>query len=607
MPNNRIEATRESYDLTQFEQVPNWSQKLVTASDKNAEFAYHAERLNQLTRLTVGDGIVCGIRATLSDHSDELRVTLHPGLAIDDAGNQLVVVEDETIRHLAQPDEDDLYLYLRYAECSKDLTPVGRNQNACKTECLPSRILETFEVFYKEASEEGAEPGRQSMPILTFPTVNEMGDAGDIEDDALFTMAEEYFEERLTTCESGADPVVFVGHFTRNSSGWKQEDDRLPYVFTNEMIHAITARHATDFTNPHDSTLVVSERLDENGEVLPGAAVEVEGDAHTDSAATLLSSDETVSVSPSDDVPKGIDLTVDFPEPTTEILDHYLRNRSLWCGCAFRRADRELGLSENFQVLTAREIAERLDEAVANDVADDPTEYVNLFRETDDGIVALERRFADELESEEFGDIEGTEPFRTAVDALAELIPEEDPENPAETAREIAMAHERLCTTLPCLHVKRAESIAPRRTCFKFERFDVGESLDRQFEYPVPDTDPEKVLTFLRVDGEGPFEDLDDVNDDGIADLPIPRSRPGMEIRGFDTSYVEITISGVEGDRIEVAAYSEDVQVAYDRVPESPDFRTEYKLVLDPRFDEIDYVEVSAREGQGNIIEICMA
>jgi len=631
MSNDRSDSTRKSNHLHENVQVASFPGQLIMPATEDAKRDYHAGRLNQLTRLTVGDGVVCGIDPELAtepadddESTDQLKVTLKPGVALDGAGNH-IVVESETTKLLSMPegdDLDDLYLYLRYDECAKKPKSVGRDENACKTECRPSRILETFEVFYEKNKPDHTV---QSIPQIKFPTVAEKPETGDFKDDAdaLFEMAESYFKARQKTCETVENPVVFVGHFTKNGPDGKwvqQQDDRIPYVFTNEMLHAITARHATDFTNPHDATLTVRNREDDQGTVLPGALVEVADDANND-PVTFRSSDDSILISANDD-PKEVDLTADVSDPTTEVFDRYLRARSLWCGCAFRRVSARLGLKER-GIDTAEDIYETLTEKTSGGDVPEPKEYVNVFRADGDGLVEKEKTLADDLEDlMEQVEITGLDRYWDAFNELDDLVkalpdapPGPDENYQPDTIRDIAMAHERLCTMLSCLSVETTQPVTPGCSCFNFtnEGFEplsvdtITEEQPFDFDYIGTDTETgfEVPLTFEWMEKGGDekanwfFEEENE-----IYHLFIPQE-DRIKIREFSTSYVDLTVRPDSG-QIEAAAYNgKDVRVAHDWTPAEPDHEA-YKLTLNSQCDLIEHVELTGGNGESHLVEICL-
>jgi hypothetical protein len=132
----------------------------MTAADFIAEQRYHVDKLRHHHQRLHGSGVVCGLEVTPHPNSEcqNRYVYVGPGTAIDCCGRE-IVVRESTLIDLWQfkaltdlrdkPDGKDhvLQLCLRYAECPTDEVPVLFDDCGCDdTNCMPSRILESFKV-----------------------------------------------------------------------------------------------------------------------------------------------------------------------------------------------------------------------------------------------------------------------------------------------------------------------------------------------------------------------------------------------------------------------------------------------------------------------------
>ena len=72
------------------ERVNFFDGKLLAAQDLSLEQTYHLERHRRHNRYLHGWGVVSGLSVSVADNT---TITVHPGVAIDCAGNELVVGE----------------------------------------------------------------------------------------------------------------------------------------------------------------------------------------------------------------------------------------------------------------------------------------------------------------------------------------------------------------------------------------------------------------------------------------------------------------------------------------------------------------------------------
>ncbi|MEF7616360.1 hypothetical protein V4F39_20765 [Aquincola sp. MAHUQ-54] len=133
--------------------------KLMDVPDFEVEQEYVVEKFRRHHARLHGSGIVCGLEVLQHPNPacQPRHVIVKPGMAIDCCGNEILVLDDETVdlhafpavRQLVDaPDgEDDhlLQLCVRYRECPTEEVPVLYDECGCDdTRCAPNRILETY-------------------------------------------------------------------------------------------------------------------------------------------------------------------------------------------------------------------------------------------------------------------------------------------------------------------------------------------------------------------------------------------------------------------------------------------------------------------------------
>ncbi|WP_435158801.1 BGTF surface domain-containing protein [Haladaptatus sp. DFWS20] len=263
-------------DLRSFERNRYFHAKLMTARDMQAEQDYFVDRAKATNRYVTGYGITCGLDVLdLQQVEDELKVELTPGFAVDSFGNPIVVQDGGSVT-VTDPVTNEppttlptgnIFLYLRYDECSIETVPLPGSENACKNECTYNRVLEVFDIVFEEVeSDQDVPVGFKPVPDIEFPNPEDVTDDGGViepDDPGLVKMARSYYADYLEECASATDPWVFLGTFTgSNVDGkWTRIDPSLPdgsYVYSNDFLHAGLARHTAGFRNPHRTTLAAT-------------------------------------------------------------------------------------------------------------------------------------------------------------------------------------------------------------------------------------------------------------------------------------------------------------------------------------------------------------
>lgn len=134
--------------------------KLMDVPDFEVEQAYGVEKRKRHHARLHGTGTMCGLMvgAHPNPACRDRWVTLSPGSALDCCGNEILVIEPETIDLSAFPavaalaeeqeQSDHVLLFcIRYLECPIEEVPVLYDACGCDdTRCAPNRILETYAI-----------------------------------------------------------------------------------------------------------------------------------------------------------------------------------------------------------------------------------------------------------------------------------------------------------------------------------------------------------------------------------------------------------------------------------------------------------------------------
>lgn len=241
---NSTESIREGPQT--FNRNRYFTGKLMTASDMRKEQEYHSNRLNTISQFVTGRGIVCGLRIKeLSEEADGLRATVEPGLAIDNSGRQIVVVDREQskpVKPSSLPDGNKVFLHLKYVERNQDLVPVPGLESARNENEEHNETQETFEIGYEEDPDSNWYK-EQLIREVDLPKRK----------DEFNHIAYKYHEDK--GCETSSDPAVFLGVFEKRGNSWElveEETKRRPFVYTNDMLYAAAVRSAISLNDLHE-------------------------------------------------------------------------------------------------------------------------------------------------------------------------------------------------------------------------------------------------------------------------------------------------------------------------------------------------------------------
>lgn len=225
----------DEFELEHFERNRYFQGKLMTAHDMSTEQRYHASRLETVTRLVTGTGILSGLSIVDFEYDDgELHVTISPGVAIDGDGRP-IVVRTPTTRTIPTGEGDYVSLYISYEEESKDPVPVPGVEATDGEESQESRILEIFEFVATETPPNST----KTPPLVDLPDPDTVDDYSTLADQ----IVDSYHESHRERAASSANPGVFLGAFERLPDGeWQVDDDetqRHPFVYDNDMLFSL--------------------------------------------------------------------------------------------------------------------------------------------------------------------------------------------------------------------------------------------------------------------------------------------------------------------------------------------------------------------------------
>src|SRR2546421_9612908 len=264
--------------LQTFERNRYFYGKPMTVSDFEAEQRYLIGKQRYTNRLIHGAGVLCGLRATVpsSFDADNPAIELDEGAALDCCGNLIVVTRNATKAEVKGFDAEGLnYLYIKYAECSKQPVMASANVASCEEVCCYNRIQETFEVVASSEppSSQSTEPtpsgvaqssGGESARATSAKTGAPTGGAtttGSAPPDAASLcrdLTEKYFRAHLQTCLGCDDPKVFLAVLDmRTGTPTIDSGETAKYrtvVYNNPMLHGLLCDHLADFNNPHHTT-----------------------------------------------------------------------------------------------------------------------------------------------------------------------------------------------------------------------------------------------------------------------------------------------------------------------------------------------------------------
>jgi DNA-binding beta-propeller fold protein YncE len=134
--------------------------KLMDVLHFQLEQNYGRDMRHLLNRLSLGDGVLCGLQV---EKGDDGKICVAPGVAIDALGREIIVPGKKCIDPWTLTDEcgqpagilskDEthaVHLCLAYCECGADFAPVLVEDCNLKEECAPGTIIESFRLLVQD-------------------------------------------------------------------------------------------------------------------------------------------------------------------------------------------------------------------------------------------------------------------------------------------------------------------------------------------------------------------------------------------------------------------------------------------------------------------------
>ena len=240
--------TKKTTDLIEPVRPNYYHGMMVTDYTFKQLTAYMNQKRWLLNRLVTGFGVVCGLDVI---QDKEMAVCVTAGLAIDQAGRELIVPEKS--RSVPIPmdmlppldddcDDDDLYLHLAlcYQECLEDPAPVLAEHCEPEPDCQPGAIRERYRLEFR--------PGKAERPLMEI---------GDVLPDVIRYNRINYDELALWVTagcpELPEETCIVLANicFTPEEDGYEMEDDGIdvtvrPLVYTNDVLFQLLLAQMAD-------------------------------------------------------------------------------------------------------------------------------------------------------------------------------------------------------------------------------------------------------------------------------------------------------------------------------------------------------------------------
>ena len=152
MAENLSEEARALARLVSFSRNKYFYGKMLTERELTLEQCYMNRKRWLINRLGLGSGVLCGLEVELSE--DGTRLLVHPGVAIDPLGREIIVPEAYCLADLRQPTDCQgnpsgdqirgaatLYLCLCYHECNAEPVPVLVSDCDTRQGCAANLVL----------------------------------------------------------------------------------------------------------------------------------------------------------------------------------------------------------------------------------------------------------------------------------------------------------------------------------------------------------------------------------------------------------------------------------------------------------------------------------
>lgn len=191
--------------------------KLMEVRHWQAEQAYHRTALQQVTRLGLGSGVLCGLEVDLLATGE---VAISAGIAVDGRGRQIVVPRTVVVdpsrltdcAGVSSPDpvvDGAVTVWVCYHECGTDLVALP---DACgDTRCVPGMVAETFAVAVTAGvTERNGLPDGVCDELFGHPSAAPAGEAGGTDTQTDPRALLDRLVPRGCGCDEGCVPVAVV-------------------------------------------------------------------------------------------------------------------------------------------------------------------------------------------------------------------------------------------------------------------------------------------------------------------------------------------------------------------------------------------------------------
>ena len=294
---------------------------MIKLSDKlpyGLEQTYGIEKNRLINRLSLGQGIVCGLEIQLDEKQQEqdfLSVTLTAGTALDCWGREIVVDKTQS-RQLEVKSTGTQYIYIEYKEHYKEPVADLANGSSGESGDRYNRVAESYRLTLSSEAPPEAEP----KPDLTAESLEEL--------------VQEYYDRSLKTCSRNQYeriPLAVVEISETGQATLKEEETQKvrPILRSNPMLYDL-------LESVYDLT---QQAID-----IPAI-----------DANSFVSSDESIKITPTEE-PPGFDFTL--ASGTTETSD-----RKIFTG----KRVLELATDEDLPPGSLQPITVRIDELEENE------------------------------------------------------------------------------------------------------------------------------------------------------------------------------------------------------------------------------------------------
>lgn len=155
MAENLSEEARALARLVSLSRNKYFYGKLLTERELTLEQGYMNRKRWLINRLGLGSGVLCGLEVELS--ADGTCLLVHPGVAIDPLGREIIVPEPYRLANLRQPTDchgkpsggpiegaATLYVCLCYHECNAEPVPVLVSDCDTRQACAANMVRERY-------------------------------------------------------------------------------------------------------------------------------------------------------------------------------------------------------------------------------------------------------------------------------------------------------------------------------------------------------------------------------------------------------------------------------------------------------------------------------